>query len=80
MWGFIELTIEYASAKETKSNDADTKSETKNECKDDNDNSACLDSKTNDSIQSKSSNYTTIASDDDDNNKKHKDPFLLPFP
>ena len=52
-------------------------------CKDNNDNVACLDSKSKDSIQSKSSNDTNLASDNNDDgnsNKKHNVPLLLPSP
>jgi hypothetical protein len=85
LWGFIEHPIEYASAKETKSNDADTNKE--EECKANNDDdSACLDSQSGDSMQLKSStNDTNISSDSNkadgnNNNEKLKEPFLLPFP
>jgi hypothetical protein len=49
--------------------------------KDDNSN-VCLDSKSKDSVTSKSSDDTTAETlqNNNDDNKKHKDPFLLPFP
>ena len=86
-WGFIEQSIRYAlAAEETKSpNDGSTKSDVKKkDCKDNSDSGdnsdACSDSKSKDSVTSKSSHDTTENSQNNDDNKKHKDPFLLPFP
>jgi hypothetical protein len=88
-WGFIEQSIRYAlAAEETKSagSDDNIKSDVKKkDCKDNNNNGddnsdACLDSKSKDSVTPKSLSDTTENSQNNDDNKKHKDPFLLPFP
>ena len=89
---FIEQSIGYtsaAAANETKTADHDVniKSDVKKkDCKDNgdgNDNSeACLNSNSKDSVASESSSDSTQPSphNENDDNKKHKDPFLLPFP
>lgn len=82
------VTISPMAAEETKTagNDDNIKSDVKNkDCKDksDDDNKkqdACSESKSKDTLISKSSDDTSVTPHKDDDNKKHKDPFLLPFP
>ena len=58
------------------------KSQIYKQCKDHDDNSACMDSQSKDFVATTlSSNDTNLSTDNrEDNNKKHRDPFLLPFP
>jgi hypothetical protein len=88
------VTISPMAAEETKTagNDDNVKSDVKNsDCKDNKDDNknkdddnkkqdACSESKSKDALTSKSSDDTSVTPHKDDDNKKHKDPFLLPFP
>jgi hypothetical protein len=81
-------TITPMAAEETKTagNDDNVKSDVKNkDCKDSNDDDdkkqdTCSESESKDTVTSKSSDDTSVTPHKDDDDKKHKDPFLLPFP
>ena len=81
-------TITPMAAEETKTagNDDNVKSDVKNkDCKDNNDDDdkkqdTCSESESKDTVTSKSSDDTSVTPHKDDDDKKHKDPFLLPFP
>jgi hypothetical protein len=78
-------SVQNVSAKETKddNDNEDIKSQMiDKQCKDQDDNSACMDLKSKDFVTTTlSSNDTNLSIDNrEDYNKKHRDPFLLPFP
>lgn len=78
-------TLSVAEETKTAGNDDNIKSDVKEkDCKDNNDDGkadACSESKSKDTVTSKSSDDTTTkTSHNNDDNKKQKDPFLLPFP
>ena len=81
-------TVSPMAAEETKTagNDDNIKSDVKNkDCKDSNDDDdkkqdTCSESESKDTVTSKSSDDTSVTPHKDDDDKKHKDPFLLPFP
>ena len=78
-------SVQNVRAKETKddNDNEDIKSEKiDKQCKDHDEDSACMDSQSKDFVATtRSSNDTNLSTDNiEDNNKKHRDPFLLPFP
>jgi hypothetical protein len=63
--------------KDCKDNSKDNSKDNNN---DDGKSDACSESKSKDSVTDSSGDTTVTPQNNDDDNKKHKDPFLLPFP
>ena len=64
--------------KDCKDNSKDNSKDNNND--DDGKSDACSESKSKDSVTESSGDTTVTPQNNDDDNKKHKDPFLLPFP